>query len=477
MFNALGQRFSKIFSGLRGKLTDSDIDKLIAEISSALLDSDVALEVVDNFTKRLRVRVIDHNFEINKSINPAQRIFDLVNQELTELLGGTARRIKFAKSPPTIILLTGLQGAGKTSLAGKLSHYLAQQGHTPLLVAADLQRPNAVNQLQVVASAVKIPVYAPEPGNGVGDPVEVAKSSILFAKEKLYNFVIIDTAGRTGIDEALMQEIANIRNAVNPNEIFFVVDSMIGQDAAKTAQAFANGVGFDAIVLTKLDGDSRGGAALSIVELSGKPIIFTANGEKVTDFDLFYPERMASRILGLGDIASLAEQAKRAMPQEHAKDLEDKFNKGVDFTFTDFLSQLEALKNMGSVSKLLGLLPGTGGMKKQLENVDESELTRTRSIIESMTPQERNDPKILNGSRRARIAKGSGRQISEINSLVERFTQAQKVMKQMRGGQMPSSLAGMQALGGSGKKSVQIQKVKKKSRSGNPAKRAAEEGI
>ena len=343
MFNALGQRFGKIFSGLRGKLTDSDIDKLIAEISSALLDSDVALEVVDNFTKRLRVRVIDHNFEINKSINPAQRIFDLVNQELTELLGGTARRIKFAKSPPTIILLTGLQGAGKTSLAGKLSHYLAQQGHTPLLVAADLQRPNAVNQLQVVANAVKIPVYAPEPGNGVGDPVEVAKSSILFAKEKLYNLVIIDTAGRTGIDEALMQEIANIRNAVNPNEIFFVVDSMIGQDAAKTAQAFANGVGFDAIVLTKLDGDSRGGAALSIVELSGKPIIFTANGEKVTDFDLFYPERMASRILGLGDIASLAEQAKRAMPQEAAKDLEDKFNKGVDFTFTDFLSQLEAL--------------------------------------------------------------------------------------------------------------------------------------
>jgi signal recognition particle subunit SRP54 len=286
MFDALGQRFGKIFSGLRSKLSDSEINILIAEISSALLDSDVALKVVEKFTNQLSARVKDHEFEINRSINPAQKIFELVNQELTQILGGSARRIKFAKSAPTIILLTGLQGTGKTSLAGKLSYHLAQQGHTPLLVAADLQRPNAVNQLQVVGDSAKIPVFAPEPGNGVGDPVAVARSSILYAKKKLYNFVIIDTAGRTGVDHVLMQEITNIRNAVNPNEIFFVVDAMIGQDAAKTAQAFAKGVGFDAIVLTKLDGDTRGGAALSIVELSEKPIIFISNGEKITDFDL-----------------------------------------------------------------------------------------------------------------------------------------------------------------------------------------------
>ena len=477
MFEALGQRFGKIFSGLRGKLSESDLTNFVAEIKSALLDSDVALEVVEKFTTRLLTRIKDLKIEIEKSINPTQKIFDLVNQELTQILGGASRRMQFAKSPPTIILLTGLQGSGKTSLAGKLGYYLAQQGHTPLLVAADLQRPNAVNQLQVVGTSVKLPVFAPEIGNGTGDPVIVSKSAIEFAKSKQYNFVIIDTAGRTGVDQELMQEITNIRNAVNPNEVFFVVDSMIGQDAARVAQAFAEGVGFDAVVLTKLDGDARGGAALSIVELTGKPIIFTSSGEKISEFEPFYPERMSSRILGLGDVASLAEQAKRIMPEDATQKLEEKFNKGEDFTFTDFLSQLEGMKNMGSMSKLLGLLPGTGGMKKQIENFDESELVRTRAIIESMTPLERNNPKLLNGSRRARIAKGSGRQISEINSLVERFTQAQKVMKQMRGGTVPAALAGVPGIGTVGKSGAQIQKVKKKSRSGNPAKRAAEEGV
>lgn len=475
MFEALGQRLSSLFSGLRGKVNESDLKEFAAQIKIALIESDVAIEVADKFSNKIleKSRLLEN--EINKSTNPAQRIFEIVNSELTQILGVNARRIKFAKSSPTVILLTGLQGAGKTSLAGKLANYLSEQGNTPLLVAADLQRPNAVNQLQVVGKSVNIPVFAPEPGNGVGDPVQVAKDGLKFAKDKLHNFVIVDTAGRTGVDKELMRQVIDIRDVINPTEIFFVVDAMMGQDAARTAKAFSNGVGFDAVVLTKLDGDARGGAALSIVELTGKPIIFAATGEKVTDFEQFYPERMSSRILGLGDIATLAEQAKRAISDTASKKLEDKFIKGEEFTFTDFLSQLEAMKSMGSMSKLIGLLPGTSGMKKQLDNFDESELIRTRAIIESMTPQERNDPKVLNGSRRARIARGSGRAISEINSLVERFSQAQKMMKQMQNGSLPAGMAGVAGLGAMPKPKPH-QNFKKKSRSGNPAKRAAQEG-
>ena len=474
MFEALGQRFTSLFSGLRGKVSQAQLVEFSSDIKNALLDSDVALLVADKFSKQVLEEFNNQAESINKSTNPSQKIFEIVNAQLTQILGGSERRLKFAKVAPTVILLTGLQGAGKTSLAGKLANYLKLQGNTPLLVAADLQRPNAVNQLQVVGESTKIPVFAPEPGNGVGDPISVAKAGVKFAKEKLHNFVIIDTAGRTGIDQELMNQVTSIRDAVTPDEIFFVVDAMTGQDAAVTAKAFADGVGFDAVVLTKLDGDARGGAALSIVEITGKPIIFASTGEKIADFDLFYPDRMASRILGMGDVASLAEQAKRAMPEETSKKLEDKFVKGEDFTFEDFLSQLEAMKNMGSMSKLMGLLPGAAGMKKQIENFDESELVRTRAIIQSMTPMERNDPKVLNGSRRSRIALGSGRAVSEINSLVERFSQAQKMMKQMRGGNMPAGLPNI----GSMPKPQQSNNIpKKKSRSGNPAKRALEEGI
>ena len=474
MFEALGQRLTSLFSGLRGKVSQAQLVEFSSDIRNALLDSDVALVVADKFSKQVLEEFNNQAETINKSTNPSQKIFEIVNLQLTQILGGSERRLKFAKVAPTVILLTGLQGAGKTSLAGKLANYLKQQGNTPVLVAADLQRPNAVNQLQVVGESTKIPVFAPEPGNGVGDPISVAKAGVKFAKEKLHNFVIIDTAGRTGVDQELMNQVKSIRDAVTPDEIFFVVDAMTGQDAAVTAKAFADGVGFDAVVLTKLDGDARGGAALSIVEITGKPIIFASTGEKIADFDLFYPDRMASRILGMGDVASLAEQAKRAMPEETSKKLEDKFVKGEDFTFEDFLSQLEAMKNMGSMSKLMGLLPGAAGMKKQIENFDESELVRTRAIIQSMTPMERNDPKVLNGSRRSRIALGSGRAVSEINSLVERFSQAQKMMKQMRGGNMPAGLPNI----GSMPKPQQSNNIpKKKSRSGNPAKRALEEGI
>ena len=478
MFQALGQRFSSIFSGLRGKVSESDLKSFTAQIRDALLESDVALSVAESFSNRVYKQSQDRSDEINKSTNPAQKIFEIVNSELTQILGGSARRVRFAKSPPTVILLVGLQGAGKTTLAGKLANYLKADGNTPLLVAADLQRPNAVTQLQVVGESIKVPVFAPEPGNGTGDAVDVARQSIKFAKDKLHNFVIIDTAGRTGVDEQLMKQINEVKSAVNPDEIFFVVDAMIGQDAVVTAKAFLAGVGFDAVVLTKLDGDARGGAALSIVEVTGKPIIFASTGEKINDFDLFYPERMASRILGMGDVASLAESAKRAMPEETSKKLEDKFIKGEDFTFEDFLSQLEAMKNMGSMSKLMGLLPGAAGMKKQIENFDESELVRTRAIIESMTPLERNNPKVLNGSRRARIARGSGRAISEINSLIERFSQAQKMMKQMRGGNMPAGMpAPIAGMSGTLKPKPSNQNIKKKSRSGNPAKRAIQEGM
>ena len=474
MFEALGQRFTSLFSGLRGKVSQAQLVEFSSDIRNALLDSDVALVVADKFSKQVLEEFNNQAETINKSTNPSQKIFEIVNMHLTQILGGSERRLKYAKVAPTVILLTGLQGAGKTSLAGKLANYLKQKGNTPVLVAADLQRPNAVNQLQVVGESTKIPVFAPEPGNGVGDPISVAKAGVKFAKEKLHNFVIIDTAGRTGVDQELMNQVTSIRDAVTPDEIFFVVDAMTGQDAAVTAKAFSDGVGFDAVVLTKLDGDARGGAALSIVEITGKPIIFASTGEKIADFDLFYPNRMASRILGMGDVASLAEQAKRAMPEETSKKLEDKFVKGEDFTFEDFLSQLEAMRNMGSMSKLMGLLPGAAGMRKQIQNFDESELVRTRAIIQSMTPMERKNPKVLNGSRRSRIALGSGRAVSEINSLVERFSQAQKMMKQMRGGNMP---AGLPNIGLMPKPQQSNNFPKKKSRSGNPAKRALEEGI
>jgi signal recognition particle subunit SRP54 len=409
--------------------------------------------------------------------NQAQAIFDVVNQELTEILGGGARRIRFAKNPPTVILLAGLQGAGKTTLAAKLAKFYKEQGETPILVAADLQRPNAVNQLQVVGNSVGVTVFAPEPGNGIGDAVRVAQDGVTFARTKLHSMVIVDTAGRLGVDEELMREAIAIRDAISPQEILFVVDAMIGQDAVRTAKAFQDGVGFDGVVLTKLDGDARGGAALSIAALTGAPIMFASTGEKISDFDIFYPERMASRILGMGDVATLAEQAKRAFDGDSAKKLEEKFATGEDFTLDDFLEQLEAMSKMGSMGKLLGMLPGAGAMKKQIENFDESEITRTKAIVQSMTPLERRDLKVLNGSRRARIALGSGRKVSDVNALVDKFTAAQKMMKQMRkGGGMPPGMAlppGMPGLPPV-KKAAPIQK--KKSKSGNPAKRALENG-
>ena len=477
MFDNLSSKFSNAFSSLRsrGKISPSDIENTCAEVRTALLESDVALPVVDSFIEKIRSKSLEALPNLQSGTNQAQAIFEIVNSELIEILGGSARRVRFAKTAPTVIMLAGLQGAGKTTLAGKLAKFYAEQGNTPLLVASDLQRPNAVNQLQVVGESVGVPVFAPEPGNGVGNPVKVAEQGIAFAKSKLYNMVIVDTAGRLGVDQELMREAISIRDAISPDEILFVVDAMIGQDAVRTAQAFQDGVGFDGVVLTKLDGDARGGAALSITQLTGKPIMFSSNGEKLIDFDIFYPDRMASRILGLGDVATLAEQAKKAFDGESSARLEEKFARGDDFTLEDFLEQLEAMSKMGSMSKLLGMLPGAGGMKKQIENFDESEIVRTKSIVQSMTPIERRDPKVLNGSRRARIALGAGRKVQDVNSLVDKFAAAQKMMKQMRSGKGLPPGMGMPPGAPAPAQKVSQQPAKKKSKSGNPAKRALEE--
>ena len=477
MFESLTSRFSSAFSSLRsrGKISSADIDATCAEIRQALLESDVALTVVESFVEQIREKSLAALPTMQSGTNQGQAIFEIVNASLIEILGGEARRVRFAKNPPTVIMLAGLQGAGKTTLAGKLAKFYADQGNTPLLVASDLQRPNAVTQLQVVGESIGVPVFAPEPGNGVGDPVKVAKSGIEFAKSKQYNMVIVDTAGRLGIDEELMKQASDIRDAVNPDEILFVVDAMIGQDAVRTSQAFLDGVGFDGVVLTKLDGDARGGAALSIASITKRPIMFASTGEKLSDFDIFYPDRMASRILGMGDVATLAEQAKKAFDGDTSAKLEAKFASGENFTLEDFLEQLQAMSKMGSMSKLLGMLPGAGAMKKQIENFDEGEIVRTKAIVQSMTPIERRDPKVLNGSRRARIALGSGRKVSDVNNLVDRFSAAQKMMKQVRNGGMPQGMGGM-GLPAMPKASIKSAPPKKKSKSGNPAKRALEEG-
>ena len=483
MFDSLSSKFSDLFGTLRkkGRITPEDIESTCQELRIALLEADVALSVTEGFVEKIRSRSLERLPEIRQSTNQSEEIYSIINQELIAILGGQGRRIRYAKSGPTIIMLAGLQGSGKTTLAGKLARFLKEDGNTPLLVAADLQRPNAVTQLQVLAESLSGPIFAPAAGNGVGDPVKVAKSAIIYAREKVHNVVIVDTAGRLGIDSELMQQASSIRDAINPHEILFVVDAMMGQDALTTSLAFLEGVGFDGVVLTKLDGDAKAGAALSIVEVTGKPILFTSSGEKLTDFDYFYPERMASRILGLGDIATLAEQAKRALDGDSAKRLEEKFVSGQDFTLEDFLEQLGAMKKMGSMTKLLGMLPGanSAAMKKQIDSIDDNELVRTQAIVQSMTPGERRDPKILNGSRRARIALGSGRSVTEVNSLVDRFSAAQKAMKQMRsGGGLPAGMAlpGGMSLPTATPMSSPKNAPKKKSRSGNPAKRAAQEG-
>ncbi|MEJ5921571.1 signal recognition particle protein [Bifidobacterium thermophilum] len=487
-FSSLTDRLSNAFKHLRskGKLSEADIDGTIREIRRALLDADVSLEVVRSFTAHVRERALSE--EVSQALNPAQQVVRIVNDELTAILGqGVDRPLNFAKNPPTIIMLAGLQGAGKTTLAGKLGYWLKDAGHTPLLVAADLQRPNAVTQLQVVGERAGVPVYAPEkgvqsdggeavaaPGQTTGDPVKVARDSIEFAKRKLYDVVIIDTAGRLGVDEELMKQARDIRDAVHPDEILFVIDAMIGQDAVKTAKAFDEGVDFTGVVLSKLDGDARGGAALSVASVTGKPILFASTGEGLKDFEVFHPDRMASRILDMGDILTLIEQAQKQFDEQQAREATAKMSEGT-FGLDDFLEQLQQVRKLGPMKNLLGMIPGMAAHRQALEQLDEHEIDRTEAIIRSMTPEERRNPKIIDGSRRARIAYGSGNTVSAVNGLLERFEQASKMMRRMTNRAGMGGIPGFGGPGGGKKNKKGNGKKKKGSKSGNPMKREAEE--
>ncbi|WP_426561444.1 signal recognition particle protein [Angustibacter sp. McL0619] len=482
MFATLSDRLTATFKNLRGKgrLSESDVAATVREIRTALLEADVALPVVKEFTAAVRERAL--GAEVSGALNPAQQIVKIVNEELVSVLGGQTRRIRFAKNPPTVIMLAGLQGAGKTTLAGKLALSLRGDGHTPLLVAADLQRPNAVTQLQVVGERAGAPVFAPEKGNQgsdpdastSGDPVRVARDGVAEATARQHDVVIIDTAGRLGIDEVLMRQAGDIREAVQPDEVLFVIDAMIGQDAVNTAHAFLEGVDFTGVVLTKLDGDARGGAALSVATVTGRPIMFASTGEKLEDFEVFHPDRMASRILDMGDVMTLIEQAEKAFDADQAQKMARKFVEEEEFTFDDFLAQMQAVKQMGSLKKMLGMMPGMAQMKEQLDNIDEREFDRVEAMVQSMTPYERQHPKVINGSRRARIARGSGRSVSDVNELLTRLTEAQKMMKQMRRGMggIPG-MGNMPGMGGGKGRSKPPQR--KKGKSGNPAKRAEQE--
>ena len=494
-FSSLTDRLSNAFKNLRskGKLSEAYIDGTIREIRRALLDADVAVDVVRSFTGRIRERAL--GAEVSDALNPAQQVVSIVHEELTAVLGaGVDRPLNFAKNPPTIIMLAGLQGAGKTTLAGKLGYWLKDAGHTPLLVAADLQRPNAVTQLEVVGERAGVEVFAPErgvsseavaagtatPGQDAGDPVQVARDSISYAQQKMYDTVIIDTAGRLGVDEELMQQARNIRDAVSPQEILFVIDAMIGQDAVATAKAFDEGVDFTGVVLSKVDGDARGGAALSVASVTGKPILFSSTGEGLKDFEVFHPDRMSSRILDMGDILTLIEQAQKQFDEEEAKKAAAKMSEGT-FGLDDFLAQLQQVRKLGSMKSLLGMIPGMAAHRKELEQLDEKEIDRTEAIIRSMTPEERRNPSIINGSRRARIAYGSGVTVTQVNGLLQRFEQAAKMMKRMGNSVGIPGMGGAMGMGApsansrKGKKLKAAQKKKNKSKSGNPMKRAQEE--
>ena len=482
-FSDLSDRLTASFKKLRsrGVLTESDVDQTISEIRRALLDADVALPVVREFTTQVRQKA--YGAARSRALNPRQQVIRIVHDELVEILGGETRELHFAQRGPTVFMLAGLQGAGKTTLAGKLGKWLREEGKSVLLVASDLQRPNAVGQLQIVGERAGVQVWAPQPGNGVGDPVQVARSGLDYAITNGINVVIVDTAGRLGVDEEMMAQAIAIREAVNPHEVMFVLDAMIGQDAVNTATAFRDGVGFTGVVLSKLDGDARGGAALSVRGVTGAPILFASTGEGLDDFERFHADRMASRILDMGDIMTLIEQAEKRLDAEEAEKMAKKAMSG-ELTLDDFLSQLQQVRKLGSMKKVLGMIPGMAQMRDQLENFDEREVNRVEAIVRSMTPAERADVSILNGSRRARIARGSGVTVAEVNNLVKRFEAAKTMMGQM--GQMgPGGMPGMGSMPGSGGKAkqkaqarkdrAQRARVAKKARSGNPAKRRQQE--
>lgn len=438
-FEGLSSKLQDITKKLRGKtrITETDLKEMLREVKLALLEADVNYKIVKDFIATIEQKALGQN--VLKSLTPGQQVIKIVKDELVTILGGTESKINFTPNPPTIIMLVGLQGSGKTTTAGKLANLLRKQGKRPLLVACDVYRPAAIQQLQVIGKQLNIPVYSNENSK---DVVHIAKQAINVAISKMNDVIILDTAGRLHIDEELMQELKNIKTNVKPHEILLVVDSMTGQDAVNVATSFNENLGIDGVILTKLDGDTRGGAALSVKNVTGRPIKFAAIGEKLNDIEVFYPERMASRILGMGDILSVIEKAEDAFDTEQAEKLEQKLRKQ-EFDLDDYLSQLRQIKKMGSFSGLLKMIPGMNQLKDV--KVDDKEFVKIEAIICSMTKKERRNPKILNGSRRLRIAKGSGTTVPEVNKFIKSFEMTQTMMKKMKNqkGGMKKMMKGM----------------------------------
>ena len=426
-FEGLSAKLQEITRKLRGKtrITESDLREMLREVKLALLEADVNYAIVKEFINTIQEKALGQ--DVLKSLTPGQQVIKIVKDELINLLGGTESKINFTPNPPTVIMLVGLQGSGKTTTAGKLANLLRKQGKSPLLVACDVYRPAAIKQLQVVGGQLNIPVYANE---NTKDVVKIARQAIDVAISKLNDVVILDTAGRLHIDEELMNELKNVKANVKPHEILLVVDSMTGQDAVNVAKSFNEALGIDGIVLTKLDGDTQSSAALSVKKITGRPIKFAATGEKLSDIEVFYPDRMASRILGMGDVLSIIEKAEEAFDLEEAEKLEKQMKKKKDLDLDDYLSQLKQIKKMGSFSSILKMIPGFNQLKDV--KVDDKEFTRIEAIISSMTKEERKNPKLLNGNRRVRIAKGSGTSVQEINKFMKSFEMTQKMMRQMK---------------------------------------------
>lgn len=430
-FEGLSERLENSFKKLRakGKLTEADVKEAMREVRLALLEADVNYKVAKEFTNKVTERAIGD--DVMENLTPGQMVIKIVNEELTELMGGTESRLSIAKHPPTVLMMCGLQGSGKTTHSGKLALKLKKDGHRPLLVACDVYRPAAIKQLQVVGSQIDVPVFE----MGTINPVNIAEEAIRHAKDHGYDYVIIDTAGRLHIDEALMEELQNIRSTVHPNEILLVIDAMTGQDAVNVAKSFNESLGIDGVILTKLDGDTRGGAALSVRAVTGKPIKFVGTGEKLENLEVFYPARMASRILGMGDVLSFIEKAEMALDEKKAAELEKKLAKN-KFDFNDLLDQFEQIERMGSLKDTIKMIPGIGKQIKD-EDIDERAFDRLRCIIYSMTKQERANPEIINPSRKRRIAAGSGTSIEDVNKLMTQFKQMQKMVKQVGGRKGP----------------------------------------
>ena len=426
MFEALSDRFDGIFRRLRsrGRLGETDVDEVLGEIRVALLEADVNVGVVRSFVDRVRERCVGQ--ELSQSLSPAQQVIKIVDEELTITLGGEALRVTYASKPPTVVLVAGLQGSGKTTACAKLARWFKQQGRNPLLVGADLQRPAAVDQLRVLAESVDVPVFSEQT-----DPVKVAKRGLREAGRLGRDVVVCDTAGRLAIDAAMMDEVGRVSRGLRPDYTFLVLDAMVGQDAVATAQAFHETLELDGVILTKLDGDARGGAALSVKEVLGRPIAFASSGEKVDDFDLFHPDRLAGRILGMGDVLTLIEKAEEVYEQEQAEEAAARLLEG-QFTLEDFLEQMQQVKQMGPLGNLVGMLPGVPKEVRDVE-LDDGEIARVEAIIRSMTPEERTTPKIVDGSRRRRIAEGSGTSPGEVGQLLKQFGEMQRMMKQMGG--------------------------------------------